>query len=154
MSRGIQLGRPVRILRTLYERSTFMATYSVNMKQSQLSAELGITRQALNVHLRKLRDEHYIRTGRGFIDITEKGLKALGIATDPTFLFIKISPQKRAEAYKKVEGLKVRQLYRVAGDMDLVAVVGREELDATLRQIAQIEGVEDTHSYISIESLK
>lgn len=154
MSKGIQFGRPIKILRTLFERSRFLTTYAVSMKQSQLAAELGITRQALNVHLRKLRSENYIRTGRGFIDITEKGLKALGIATDPTFLFIKISPQKRAEAYQRIEYLKVRQLFRVAGDMDLVAIVGREELDGILKQIAQIEGVEDTRSYISIESLK
>lgn len=154
MSRGIQLGRPMKILRTLFERSRFMTTYAVTMKQSQLAAELGITRQALNVHLRKLRNENYIRTGRGFVDITEKGLRALGIATDPTFLFIKISPQKRAEAYRRIGSLNVRQLFRVAGEMDLVAVVGREELDGILKQIAQVEGVEDTHSYISIESLK
>jgi len=131
-----------------------MTTFSIQTRQSELAKELGITRQALNVHLRKLRDENYIRTGRGFIDITERGLRVLGLSANPTFVFIKVSPQKRSDAYDAISKLPIHRVFRVAGDMDLVIIVDRDKLDEVLRQISQIEGVEDTRSYMTIEAMK
>jgi len=131
-----------------------MTTFSIQTRQSELAKELGITRQALNVHLRKLRDENYIRTGRGFIDITERGLRVLGLSANPTFVFIKVSPQKRSDAYDAISKLPIQRVFRVAGDMDLVIIVDRDKLDEVLRQISQIEGVEDTRSYMTIEAMK
>jgi DNA-binding Lrp family transcriptional regulator len=131
-----------------------MTTFSIQTRQSELAKELGITRQALNVHLRKLRDDNYIRTGRGFIDITEKGLRVLGLSANPTFVFIKVSPQKRSEAYDGICKLPIQRVFRVAGDMDLVIIVDRDKLDEVLRQISQIDGVEDTRSYMTIEAMK
>ncbi len=154
MPQEIISGRPLRILHMLYERSKSMTTFSIQTRQSELAKELGITRQALNVHLRKLRDENYIRTGRGFIDITERGLRVLGLSANPTFVFIKVSPQKRSDAYDAISKLPIHRVFRVAGDMDLVIIVDRDKLDEVLRQISQIEGVEDTRSYMTIEAMK
>lgn len=154
MAREILSGRPLRILHSLYKKSKPMTTLTIQTKQSDLAKELGITRQALNVHLRRLRNGNYIRTGRGFIDITENGLKALGLSANPTFVFLKVSPHKRNEAYKAVCALPIQRVFRVAGDMDLVILVDSDKLDAVLRQIALVDGIEDTRSYITIEAVK
>jgi len=124
------------------------------MKQNELAKELEISRQALNVHLRKLRNLGYIRTGRGFIDVTEGGLKALGVSVNPAFIFIKVSPLKREQAYRRIMEFPIQRFFRVAGDMDAVLVVEREELEETLRKLAFIDGVQDTKSYITIQVIK
>ncbi len=131
-----------------------MTNYTMQIKQKELADELGISRQALNVHLRKLRDQGYIRTGRGFIDITEKGLSLLGISTHPAFVFLKISPLKRREAYEEIFQFPIQRVFRVAGDMDAILVIEREKLDDALKKLASVEGVLDTRTYIAIQKLK
>jgi len=147
-------GRPVKLLRMLFEQSTSISTYTLRIKQNELAAQLGISRQALNVHLRKLRDQGYIRTGRGFIDVTEKGLNFLGISANPAFVFLKISPLKRKEAYERIFQSPILRIFRVAGDMDAILVIEREKLDEALKMLANIDGVLDTRTYIAIQTLK
>ncbi len=147
-------GRPFRLLRILYEKGKSAAMYTLRVKQNELAAQLGISRQALNVHLRKLRDQGYIRTGRGFIDVTEKGLNLLGISTTPAFVFLKISPFKRTEAYERIFQFPIQRVFRVAGDMDVILIIEREKVDDALKRIANIDGVLDTRTYIAIQTLK
>ncbi|HML02943.1 MAG TPA: Lrp/AsnC family transcriptional regulator [Candidatus Bathyarchaeia archaeon] len=154
MTENILSGRPLRLLRMLLDRSNAVTFYTMHIKQSDLAKQLQISRQALNVHLRKLRDLGYIRTGRGFIDITEEGLSLLGISTNPAFVFLKVSPLKRTEAYKKMAETPVQRIFRVAGDMDVVLTVQRDRLDEALRLLGTIDGVQDTRSYITIQVLK
>lgn len=146
--------RSVQLLKMLYERGKTTSTYSLHVKQDELAKQLGISRQALNVHLRKLRDSSYIRTGRGFIDVTEKGLNALGIASNPAFILVKVSPLKRMYAYEKVKELKVRKAFRIAGDVDALLIVDREKLDEVLKKLSSIDGIQDTKSYVTIEAIK
>jgi len=138
----------------LYEKGKSTNTYTLRVKQDELAKQLGISRQALNVHLRKLRDLNYIRTGRGFIDVTENGLDVLGIASTPAFVFIKVSPLKRTYAYEKVKELTVQKAFRITGDVDAVLIVNREKLDEVLRRLASIDGIQDTKSYVAIETMK
>jgi len=138
----------------LYEQGKPVTTYTVLVKQSELARQLEISRQALNVHLRKLRDQGYIRTGRGFIDVTEKGLNLLGVSTNPVFVFVKVSPLRREEAYQRITHFPVQRVFRVAGDMDAILIVERERLDKALRNLASVEGIQDTKSYITIQTLK
>ena len=154
MSRDIISGRPLRLLRMLYAQGSPMTAYTIRMKQSDLAKKLEISRQALNVHLRKLRDEGYIRTGRGFIDVTEKGLSLLGISPNPAFVFVKVSPLKRREAYEEIVKFPVSRIFRVAGDMDAILIVEREKLDEALRKLAFVEGIQDTKSYVGIQTIK
>lgn len=128
--------------------------YSLRMKQKELAEQLGISRQALNVHLRKLRDIDYIRTGRGFIDVTEKGLNALGTSSTPAFVFIKVSPYQRGRVYEKIRRLSIQRAFRVAGDVDALLIVEGSKLDEVLNKLSSIEGVRDTKSYLTIESIK
>lgn len=154
MSKGTLSGRPLRLLRMLYMQGSPATTYTLKMKQSELAKQFEISRQALNVHLRKLRDERYIRTGRGFIDVTEKGLGALGVSPNPAFVFIKVSPLKREEAYKETVKFPVQRVFRVAGDMDAILMVERGKLDEALRKLAFVEGIQDTKSYVAIQPMK
>jgi len=147
-------GRSLRLLRMLYERSRPITTYTVEVKQSELAKELNISRQALNVHLRELRLRGYIRTGRGFIDITEEGLKAIGVLTNPAFVFVKVSPSQRGETYKRISNLPVHEAFRVTGDMDTVIIVEQSKLNEILMELASTEGVIDTKSYVTIQTLK
>jgi len=142
------------LLRMLFAKGRPTTTYSMHVKQSELAQQLGISRQALNVHLRKLRQNGYIRTGRGFIDVTEKGLAVLGVSTNPAFVFIKVSPLKRGDAYQKLLEFPIQRIFRVTGDMDAILVVEREKLNEALKKMASIEGIEDTKSYMTIQTLK
>ena len=146
--------RSVQLLRKLYEKARFTTTYNLSAKQDDLSAQLGISRQAYNVHLRKLKKRGYIRTGRGFIDITEKGLSALGISSTPAFILIKVLPAKRVQVYDKITEIGVLQAFRVAGEVDSLIVVEREKLDEILKKLCEIDGVQETRSYLAIETLK
>jgi DNA-binding Lrp family transcriptional regulator len=138
----------------LYAQGSPATTYTLHLKQSELAKQLEISRQALNVHLRKLRDEGYIRTGRGFIDVTEKGLDVLGVSPNPAFVFIKVSPLKREEAYREIVKFPVQRIFRVAGDMDAILIVEREKLDEALRKLAFVKGIQDTKSYVAIKPIK
>lgn len=154
MSKQIPTGRSLRLLRMLYEQGRPLTTYTLEVKQSQLAKKLEISRQALNVHLRKLRDHGCIRTGRGFIDVTEKGLSVLGVSANPAFVFIKVSPLKRGEVYQKMVKLPIQRVFRVTGDMDAIIMVEREKLNETLKGLASVEGIQDTKSYVTIQTLK
>jgi DNA-binding Lrp family transcriptional regulator len=146
--------RSMQLLRMLYERGESTSTYTLRLKQDELAKQLGISRQALNVHLRKLRDLRYIRTGRGFIDVTDRGLGALGISSTPAFILIKVSPLKRSYVYEKVKELAVQRAFRIAGDVDALAVVEREKLDEVLKKLSSVDGIQDTKSYVTIEVIR
>ncbi len=146
--------KSIKLLKTLYEKGKSTSTYTLRVKQEELSNQLGISRQALNMHLRKLKSYGYIRTGRGFIDVTEKGLKALGISTTPAFILLKVSPIKRIQVYEQLHELAVSKAFRIAGEVDALIIVERENLDETLKKIYNIDGIEDTRSYVTIETIK
>ncbi len=146
--------RSMQLLRMLYDRGKPMTNYSLRIRQDELAGQLGVSRQALNAHLRKLRDLNYIRTGRGFIDVTEKGLSGLGVSSSPAFVLLKISPLKRINVYDKIKELGVQRAFRVAGDVDALLIVEREKLDRILKELYSIEGIQDTKSYVTIEAIK
>lgn len=144
----------MQLLSLLYQKGEPTNAYTLRLKQDVLAKQLGISRQALNVHLRKLRDLDYIRTGRGFIDVTERGLNALGISSVPAFVLIKVSPLKRSYAYQKIKELAIQRAFRIAGDMDALAVVEREKLDEVLSELSTVDGILDTKSYVTIETIR
>jgi DNA-binding Lrp family transcriptional regulator len=144
----------MQLLKMLYDKGKPTSTYSLRVKQDELAKELGVSRQALNVHLRKLRDVSYIRTGRGFIDVTEKGLNGLGVSSTPAFILMKISPVKRIHVYDKIKDLTVQRAFRITGDVDALLIVEREKLDEILKKLYSVEGIQDTRSYVTIEAIK
>lgn len=146
--------RSVKLLKMLYGKGRSTNTYTLRVKQDELSEQLGISRQALNVHLRKLKNAGYIRTGRGFIDVTEKGLSALGVSTTPAFILLKVSPIKRIQVYNQMKEIGVTRAFRIAGEVDALIIVERENLDEILKKLYAIDGIQDTRSYVTIEVIK
>ena len=146
--------RSIQLLKKLYEKGKPTSTYTLRVKQDELSSQLGVSRQALNVHLRKLKSRGYIRTGRGFIDVTDKGLNALGISTTPAFILLKVSPIKRIHVYEQIRELSVSRAFRIAGEVDALIIVERDNLDEVLKKLYGIDGIEDTRSYVTIEEIK
>jgi len=146
--------RSVKLLKMLYGKGRSTSTYTLRVKQDELSEQLGISRQALNVHLRKLKNAGYIRTGRGFIDVTEKGLSALGVSTTPAFILLKVSPIKRIQVYNQIKEIAVTRAFRIAGEVDALIIVERENLDEILKKLYAIDGIQDTRSYVTIEVIK
>jgi DNA-binding Lrp family transcriptional regulator len=146
--------RSLQLLRILYERGKSSTAFTLRVKQDELATQLGISRQALNVHLRKLRDSTCIRTGRGFIDVTENGLNMLGISSTPAFILIRVSPDKRIHVYDKIKELPVQRAFRIAGDFDALILIEREKLDEVLKKLYSIEGIQDTRSYVTIETVR
>jgi len=146
--------RTRQLLRLLYEKGKSTNAYTLHLKQDELARQLNISRQALNVHLRKLRDLSYIRTGRGFIDVTDEGLSALGMSSTPAFIFIKVSPLKRSYVYDKIKELAVQRAFRITGDVDALVITERRQLDEVLKRLSSIDGIQDTKSYIAIETIR
>lgn len=146
--------RSTHLLSLLHQKGQLTNTYTLSLKQDVLAKQLGISRQALNVHLRRLRDANFIRTGRGFIDVTEEGLNALGISSIPAFVLLKVSPLKRSHAYQKIRELAIQRAFRIAGDMDALVMVEREKLDEVLSKLSSVDGILDTKSYVTIETIR
>ncbi len=146
--------KSIKILKKLFESSEGTTVFTVKKTQSEIAKELNITRQALNIHLRKLKREGLIRTGRGFIDITKDALQILGLGTSDAFVFLKVIPKKREEVYKKIKELPAIKIYRVTGEIDLVAIVPQTHLSQFLEKVTTIDGIESTSSHVVISTLK
>ncbi|MGQ9759819.1 MAG: Lrp/AsnC family transcriptional regulator [Candidatus Methanomethylicaceae archaeon] len=146
--------RQIQILRMLFKTSDSTTVFTVKKTQAELAKELDFTRQALNIHLRRLREEGLIRTGRGFIDLTRKALQVLGVGTSEAFVFLKIVPSKREHVYEKVKMIPSLRLFRVTGEIDLIAMVSQAQLDSFLKTVSSIDGVNLTSSHVIISVLK
>ncbi len=152
MSEILQVSeKQMEILRRLQKAGETRVVCSVRKTQSELARELGVTRQALSNHLRKLREMGLIRTGRGFIDITEKAFELLGRSGPPTFVLIKVRPQNLDNIYNKIKEINDGQVYRVTGEYDLIIQTSQKKLDELLKTVLKLEGVEKTSTYVSIE---
>lgn len=156
MSRSKQIltEKQMELLQYLYRRSRPVKVYTVDETQQAISEKLGISRQALNIHLRKLKELGLIRTGRGFIDLTEKALEVLGLKTGDAFIALRIEPHRRVKAYEELKRLPVDKIFRVTGDIDVLMQLSQSNLDDVLNKISNIDGVKETRTYVVIEVVK
>jgi len=144
--------RQFELLEKFYEEGKTIEVRTVKKSQDEIASELGITRQALATHLRTLKVLGFIRTGFGFIDLTEKALKLLG-GKGEVFILVKIEPVKRREVYESIKKLKVKRACRVTGDVDLIIEVDKARLDEVLGEVASLDGVRETRTHIILETL-
>ncbi|MEA1994019.1 MAG: winged helix-turn-helix transcriptional regulator, partial [Euryarchaeota archaeon] len=135
----------------LYEESQKMSIHTVKKSQKEISNELGITRQALNNHLRELKKLNFIRTGRKFVDLTEDAIKYLEKDDGKSYIFVKIKPNLRNEAFEKLKKIDFAKIFRVTGELDAIVIINESQLDRTLNEINLIEGVEETSAHIVIQ---
>lgn len=143
--------RQLRLLKKLYDEGKPLEVHTVEKTQDELAKEFEITRQALSNHLKVLKELGYIRTGRGFIDLTEKALELLGEKKGDVFIFVRIEPTKRKQVYENVKKLEIKRIYRVTGDIDLIIEADKSKLDEILEEIASLDGVKDTITHVVLE---
>ena len=144
--------RQFEVLEKLYKKGEEVKVHTVDKDQKEISEEFGITRQALSNHLRQLKEDGYIRTGRGFIDITNTGLEILGKKGGEAVIFVKASPPKRNEVYDQVKKV-TDTAFRVTGDLDLILEVDRDKLEDVLSSLSEIKGIEETKTHIILKEL-
>ena len=143
--------REYEVLKKLYDESKKVDIYTVEKSQEIISNEMGITRQALNNHLRVLKELKFIRTGRNFIDLTEEAVNFLEKNDGRSYIFIKIKPNMRKEAFEKLKEIDHAEIFRVTGEIDAIVSVNKSKLDETLNEINSIKGVEETSAHIVIQ---
>ncbi len=153
MEKNSLTSRQLKLLKKLYEEGRPLEVHTVEKTQDELANELGITRQALSNHLKTLKELGYIRTGRGFIDLTEKALELLGEKKGDVFIFVRIEPTKRKQVYENIRRLKIKRIYRVTGDIDLIIEADKSRLDEILEEIASLDGVKETITHVVLEIL-
>ncbi|WP_457751924.1 Lrp/AsnC ligand binding domain-containing protein [Thermococcus sp.] len=151
--RGTLTPRQIKLLRKLYNEGKTIEVHTVEKTQDELAEELGITRQALSNHLKVLKELGYIRTGRGFIDLTERALDLLGEKKGDVFVFVRIEPTKRKYVYEAIKKMNIKRIYRVTGDIDLIIEADKTRLDEILEEIASLEGVKETITHVVLEVL-
>ena len=145
--------RQIELLKKLYREGKTIEVHTVEKTQDELSSELGITRQALSNHLKVLKESGYIRTGRGFIDLTDKALELLGEKKGDVFIIVRIEPTKRKHVYDAIKKLKLKRIHRVTGDIDLIVEADKTKLDEILEEVASLDGVKETITHVVLETL-
>jgi DNA-binding Lrp family transcriptional regulator len=145
--------KSMQILRLLMENGDRKTVCSFCTNQTDLARKLHITRQALSVHFKRLREFGFIQVGRGFVNVTEDGLRAIGHNLNPVIVTLRLSPQNRLEAFTKVKGLPAIEIYRVTGDWDVVLVVEQDDLDEVMQVLDGVQGILETRSLVSIEKM-
>ncbi len=146
------ISKSLQILQLLLHNSDRKIVHSVEIGQADLAKKLQITRQALSLHLKRLRDSGFIQVGRGFVNVTEEGSRAVGYQRDPVIITVRVLPQKRSDAIQRIQQLPVVELFRVTGDADVVLIVEQGSLDHILEVLSLIDGVVETKSLVSFAS--
>jgi DNA-binding Lrp family transcriptional regulator len=146
--------KTVKVLRLLCESGNLTTVLASSITQHDLARKLHVTRQALSVHITRLTDAGLIQVGRGFINVTENGLKATGYHYNPAILIVRVAPQNQLDAYEKIKRIRAFEIFRVAGDADFALVIDQNDLDKVLQALYAIEGVIDTRSLIATETFR
>jgi DNA-binding Lrp family transcriptional regulator len=131
-----------------------MRVYTVYGDQDEIARELGMTRQALAIHLKRLKELGLVRTGREFVDITEKAVRLLKGQSSDVIILVKIEPKYRDKVYDATKKLPIEKALRLAGDYDLAIITQETVLDKVLDSINNMEGVKETKTFISIGAVK
>jgi DNA-binding Lrp family transcriptional regulator len=146
--------KTMKILRFLCESGGPRTVLTANISQPELAKKLHVTRQALSVHISRLSEAGFIQVGRGFINITETGMKASGYHHSPVILIVRVAPQNHRDAYDKIKRIHASEIFRVAGDADFALLLEHRDLDKVLQDLYSIPGVLETKSLIATETVR
>ncbi len=146
--------KTVKVLRLLCESGNPTTVLASSITQRDLARKLHVTRQALSIHITRLADAGLIQAGRGFVNVTESGLKATGYHYNPAILMVRVAPQHQREAFEKIKGIRAFEIFRVAGDADFTLVVDQRDLDKVLQELYAIQGIVETRSLIATETVR
>jgi len=143
-----------KLLEFLKENAVGEYVYRVDIKQSELAKMLGITRQALSIKLKPFIKSGIIRTGRGFIEITEKGMMLLGYITKPVYVMVRVDPERRVQVYDELKKLKHGKVSRVSGDFDIIIEIDGSRASEVLNLLSRLPGIEETKTYFTLETIR
>ena len=146
--------KSMKILRLLCETGNQTNVLAANISQPELARKLHVTRQALSVHVTRLVDAGFIQLGRGFINVTEEGLRATGYRQNPVILTVRVTPQSQREAYEMIKKIHASEIFRVVGDADFVLVIEQRDLDSVLQTLYEIPGIVETKSLVTTENVR
>lgn len=142
------------ILRLLCDGGNRATMMTSHISQAELARKLHVTRQALSVHLKRLSESSLVQVGRGFVNVTEDGLRAAGYHRNPAILIVRFAPQKQLQAVENMRKIPSAEAFRVAGDADFAIFTEQENLDRTLAHLYSIEGIAEVKTLIATEVLK
>lgn len=145
--------KTITVLRLLCETGYPRSVLTSQITQHDLARKLHVTRQALSIHITRLAEAGFIQVGRGFINVTENGLKASGYRQSPVILIVKVAPQNHRDAYDKIKRIHASEIFRVAGDADFALLLEQRDLDKVLQDLYAIPGIIETKSLIATETL-
>jgi DNA-binding Lrp family transcriptional regulator len=146
--------KTIKVLRLLCESGEPNTVLSSSITQPDLARKLHVTRQALSVHVSRLAEAGFIQVGRGFINVTENGMKAAGYHHSPVILIVRVAPQHHRDAYDKIKRIHASEIFRVAGDADFAILLEQSDLDKVLQDLYAIPGILDTKSLIATETVR
>jgi len=146
--------KSLHVLRLLCDSGNRKTVLTSELTQPELARKLRVTRQALSIHVKRLTESGFIQVGRGFVNVTEKGLKAVGYHRNPVILIVRVTPQNQLEALEKIRKIPASQIFRVAGDADFALLIEQGNLDQVLGTLYAIEGVLETKTLIATEIIR
>ena len=146
--------KSMKVLRLICESGNPTTILASNISQLDLAKKLHVSRQALSVHITRLSEAGFVQVGRGFINVTENGLKATGYRNNPVILAVRVAPRYQLEAYEKIKRIHASDIFRVSGDADFALILGQNDLDKVLKDLYAIEGVLETKSLIAREVVR
>lgn len=146
--------KSLHVLRLLCQSGNRRTVLTSELTQPELAHRLHITRQALSIHVKRLTESGFIQVGRGFVNVTEKGLKGVGYHRNPVILIVRVTPQNQLEALEKIKKLPASDIFRVAGDADFALLIEQGNLDQVLGSLYAIEGVIETKTLIATETVR
>ena len=146
--------KSLHVLRLLCQNGDRRTILTSELTQPELARKLRITRQALSIHVKRLTELGFVQVGRGFMNVTEKGLKAVGQNWNPVILIVRVAPQNQLGALEKIKKLPASQTFRVAGDADFAILIEQGNLDQVLSSLYAIEGVIETKTLIATDTIR
>lgn len=146
--------KSMHVLRLLSEGGNPSTVMTCHISQNELARKLHITRQALNVHIKRLTESGFVQVGRGFVNINGNGLRAVGYRHNPAILIIRLAPNKKLDAVEKIKTIPAAEIFRVAGDVDFAIVVEQQNLDRILAALYSIDGILEAKTLIATEVIQ
>lgn len=146
--------KTMKILGFLCESGGPTTVLTASTTQPDLAKRLHVTRQALSVHISRLAEAGFIQVGRGFINVTEDGMKASGYHHSPVILIVRVAPQNHRDAFERIKRIHASEIFRVAGDADFALLLEHRDLDKVLQDLYAIPGVLETKSLIATETVR
>jgi DNA-binding MarR family transcriptional regulator len=140
-SQNLQLSkRQEEILKFLEKRSKKKVVYAADVSFDEVSKIFNMTRQGMTKHFQTLKKNGFVRVGRGFVDLCEKG-KRYTEAHDTLFYILEVSLEKKSEIIAAIRNLKFRKGEIGEEGNELFLQIDPEYASDFLKYLEAFEGI-------------